>query len=152
MKVVPYTVQIIMDMIENYRMSGGSAEHHRRKAALEHELAGLVAAVQIQPCPGIPRKGCNYTAACNSICNKCGEVHHSHQLVTPTFSISTDTTAVVSNDAFWIPIDANTPRGKKLWLINKPAGSATQGQYDLDPFWTHYFPLPRFKKDESDET
>lgn len=26
-------------------------------------------------CRGVMRQGCNYTAACGSICNKCGEKH-----------------------------------------------------------------------------
>ena len=34
-------------------------------------------------CPGIPSIGCNYTAICNQLCNKCGKVHHSHQLNIP---------------------------------------------------------------------
>jgi hypothetical protein len=32
-------------------------------------------------CKGIPRKGCNYLAACDRLCNKCGKVHHHHQMV-----------------------------------------------------------------------
>ena len=42
------------------------------------------APVPLQPaaqCKGIPRKGCNYLTACNTVCNKCGEVHHHHQMV-----------------------------------------------------------------------
>lgn len=31
-------------------------------------------------CPGIPRKGCNYLAVCDTVCNKCGEVHTSAQV------------------------------------------------------------------------
>lgn len=34
-------------------------------------------------CRGIPRPGCNYLAACDSVCNKCGKVHASHLLVAP---------------------------------------------------------------------
>jgi len=32
-------------------------------------------------CKGIPRKGCNYLTACDRVCNKCGEIHHHHQMV-----------------------------------------------------------------------
>jgi hypothetical protein len=35
----------------------------------------------LQQCKGIPRKGCNYLATCGSICNKCGKIHHHHQMV-----------------------------------------------------------------------
>jgi len=31
-------------------------------------------------CPGIPRAGCNYITECGQSCNKCGHVHHAHQL------------------------------------------------------------------------
>ena len=34
-----------------------------------------------QQCKGIPRKGCNYLTACDTVCNKCGEIHHHHQMV-----------------------------------------------------------------------
>ncbi len=32
-------------------------------------------------CKGIPRRGCNYLARCDTVCNKCGEIHHHHQMV-----------------------------------------------------------------------
>lgn len=32
-------------------------------------------------CPGIPRPGCSYYAACGTVCNKCGEVHSAHLLM-----------------------------------------------------------------------
>jgi hypothetical protein len=32
-------------------------------------------------CKGIPRRGCNYLAPCDTVCNKCGEIHHHHQMV-----------------------------------------------------------------------
>ncbi|MDE3023453.1 MAG: hypothetical protein KGI54_16660, partial [Pseudomonadota bacterium] len=40
----------------------------------------LAAEPEHQPCKGIPRKGCNYLAACDSICNKCGKVHSAMDL------------------------------------------------------------------------
>ena len=143
-------VQCLMAKIEDYRMSGGRVEHHARKEEIMADIAGLVANTKIQPCPGIPRNGCNYTAKCNSVCNKCGHVHHSHMLT--THRPSTDRAATVSNEVHWIEIDATTPRGTKVWLINKDAGSATQGQYDGSNFFTHWHPLPRFRKGESNET
>jgi hypothetical protein len=32
-------------------------------------------------CKGIPRRGCNYLNPCDTPCNKCGEIHHHHQMV-----------------------------------------------------------------------
>lgn len=32
-------------------------------------------------CKGIPRKGCNYLAYADTVCNKCGEVHRHHQML-----------------------------------------------------------------------
>lgn len=40
------------------------------------------------PCRGIPRKGCNYLATCETVCNKCGEVHHLHQM--PGYGVPQD--------------------------------------------------------------
>lgn len=31
-------------------------------------------------CRGIPRPGCDYLAACGTVCNKCGQVHSVHLL------------------------------------------------------------------------
>ncbi len=58
-------------------------------------------------------------------------------------------TAVVSNDVFWKPIDAATPRGVDMWLISRPAGVSQKGKYDpTDKFFTHWFPNPKFQKEE----
>ena len=37
----------------------------------------------LKQCPGIPAAGCNYTATCSQLCNKCGKVHQSHRLSAP---------------------------------------------------------------------
>ena len=42
----------------------------------------------VHQCKGIPRKGCNYLAACDSPCNKCGEIHHHHQMVASFYSLT----------------------------------------------------------------
>lgn len=42
------------------------------RAALSEQPAPKTA------CKGIPRVGCNYLAECDSVCNKCGEVHAAH--------------------------------------------------------------------------
>jgi hypothetical protein len=56
----------------------------------------------------------------------------------------------INRDTKWIPIDANTPRGSKLQLISKAAGVAHYGTLgSSDDFYTHWFPLPTFNKDET---
>jgi len=64
-----------------------------------------------------------------------------------THKLNTDKTALVSKDYYWLPIDANTPLGVKLLLINQSAGVATLGQYFKTGHFTHYAALPKFKKD-----
>jgi len=61
--------------------------------------------------------------------------------------LNTDKTALVATDHYWIPIDADTPLGVKLLLINQGAGVATLGQYFKTGHFTHYAALPKFKKD-----
>ena len=59
-----------------------------------------------------------------------------------------DKAATVDTEYHWRLIDADTPRGTKLQLINRRAGVATYGQiFGSDSFWTHWAPLPSFKKD-----
>lgn len=54
--------------------------------------------------------------------------------------------AVVDRDYPWLDIDDNTPRGRKLQLVNRDAGVATYGTLDTNPgFWTHWAPLPTFR-------
>ena len=54
--------------------------------------------------------------------------------------------AVVSNDCYWIPIDASTPTNVKILLLGR-GGVASLGHYIHRPgetqFWTHWAPLPR---------
>lgn len=59
----------------------------------------------------------------------------------------TSTGAIVDPGIFWRPIDADTPRGAKLQLINRRDGVAHYGQFfGKDQHWTHWAPLPRFKE------
>lgn len=52
-------------------------------------------------------------------------------------------TAVVDRRYHWRPIDASTPRGTKMQLINRDAGVACYGQLGTGVhFWTHWAPLP----------
>lgn len=65
-----------------------------------------------------------------------------------THHLNSAGTAVVSDDVFWKPIDANTPRGVSMWLINRAAGVSQKGKYDShNDFYTHWFPNPKFKKE-----
>ncbi len=56
--------------------------------------------------------------------------------------------ATIDRNYHWIPIDANAPLGTKVQLINKRDGVATYGQiFSHNSHWTHWAPLPTFKKD-----
>ncbi len=61
-----------------------------------------------------------------------------------THKIDSTGTAAVATDYYWIPIDANTPRGVKLQLLGK-GGVAAYGNYQGAPFWSHWAPLPKRK-------
>ena len=63
--------------------------------------------------------------------------------------ISSDGAALITTNCKWIPIDENTPRGVKMMLINKKYGVAQVSVYlNTDDYFTHWFPLPTFEKDE----
>lgn len=65
-----------------------------------------------------------------------------------THKISSDGAAAVAPEFHWIPIDARTPRGVSMLLINKDSGVLQKGQYTTDEkFFTHWAPNPTFKKD-----
>ena len=59
-----------------------------------------------------------------------------------THTINSTHTAAVATDYYWIPIDANTPRGVKLQLLGQ-GGVAQYSNYHGDPFWSHWAPLPK---------
>jgi hypothetical protein len=62
------------------------------------------------------------------------------------FRLDSTKAAVVSQDYYWIPIDASTPTSVKILLLGR-GGVASLGQYVHRPgetqFWTHWAPLPR---------
>lgn len=62
------------------------------------------------------------------------------------FRLDSTKAAVVSNDYYWIPIDASTPTSVKILLLGR-GGVASLGQYIHRPgetqFWTHWAALPR---------
>ena len=65
-----------------------------------------------------------------------------------TYHPTNDRTAVVNPETHWIPVGPDTPRGAKVQLINHLAGVATYGHYLPGSWWTHWYPLPRFKERE----
>ena len=61
------------------------------------------------------------------------------------FRLDSTRTTVVSNDYYWIPIDASTPTNVKILLLGR-SGVATMGHYEALPgtqFWQFWAPLPR---------
>lgn len=65
-----------------------------------------------------------------------------------THKLSSDGAAVVTPQAHWLRIDANTPRGVKMMLISEAAGVAQIGLHLASgTHFTHWHPLPTFQKD-----
>jgi len=63
-----------------------------------------------------------------------------------THKIDSTATVLVATDFYWREIDAATPLGLKLLLINQTAGVATLGQLvNRGGYWTHWASLPVFK-------
>jgi hypothetical protein len=65
----------------------------------------------------------------------------------PDHRINTAKTAVVTPNVTWTRIDANTPLGVKMLLINEFANSTSVGVITgRDTWWTHWAPLPVWSK------
>jgi hypothetical protein len=64
---------------------------------------------------------------------------------------TSDRAATVDTAYHWIPVGPDTPRGTKVQLIDRRLGVAVYGHYSTGSDWTHWAPLPTFKK-EPDET
>jgi len=63
-------------------------------------------------------------------------------------AISSDGAAVVNHAAHWMPINDSTPRGVKMMLISDKYGIAQISIYSpSDKYFTHWHPLPTFKKE-----
>jgi len=61
--------------------------------------------------------------------------------------LNSERTVAIDKGYHWREIDAHTPRGVKLQLINRAAGVAVYGSIGTDPgFWTHWAPVPTFDK------
>lgn len=61
-------------------------------------------------------------------------------------------TVAIDREYHWREIDKDTPRGVKLQLINKSAGVAHYSQYMGDDYFTHWAPLPTFRKNNETTT
>jgi hypothetical protein len=54
---------------------------------------------------------------------------------------------LVADAFFWRPIDAHTPLGVKMLVINRDAGVAQISTVQRgEKFYTHTAPLPKFKE------
>jgi hypothetical protein len=73
-----------------------------------------------------------------------GRAYPATTLPQQPFTLNTDRTAAVSNDAFWNEDMAACPRSTKILLLGR-GGVALLGQYDGDPFYVGWFALPRRK-------
>lgn len=67
----------------------------------------------------------------------------------PTRKVKTH--SIVQEGNYWIRIEDDPPLvGKKIFLIRKDAGVASQGVYNpKEQFFDHWFPLPEWKEDKS---
>lgn len=64
------------------------------------------------------------------------------------YKVNTEQAVAVATDYYWLPIDANTPRGVKLQLLTK-GGIAIYGHWDgKSDFCTDWAPLPKRKPNE----
>lgn len=64
--------------------------------------------------------------------------------------VNTDNTVAVDREYYWRPI-AECPLGVKVQLINRRYGVAVYGNHNgKDRFWTHWAPLPVFRKENGD--
>ena len=58
-------------------------------------------------------------------------------------TINSNSTVAVAVDYYWLPINADTPKGVKLQLLGK-GGVAVYGTWNgKDTFYTHWAPVPK---------
>lgn len=60
--------------------------------------------------------------------------------------LNADHTVAIDRQYHWRKIDKDTPRGVKLQLIDRSAGVAHYGHYTGNDSFTHWAPLPTFRK------
>ena len=63
------------------------------------------------------------------------------------YKLTSDSAAAVAPEIHWIPIDASTPIGVKMLLIVDSHGVAIVSSRRVQDQWTHWCPLPTFKKE-----
>ena len=62
-----------------------------------------------------------------------------------THKINSDKTAAVSTDVFWMPIDANTPIGVRMQIIDREQNIAYTRVHHKGDGFTHWFPVPKWR-------
>ena len=66
-----------------------------------------------------------------------------------TIKTTSDNAAVVDTEFHWVDVNARQPPlGTKILVINKTYGVATIGLWQRSSWWTHWAPLPTFKKND----
>jgi hypothetical protein len=69
-------------MVKAWSIGGRTdAVHPDFQCGFEAGWESAAPAVPAVACKGIPRKGCNYLTPADTVCNKCGEIHHHHQML-----------------------------------------------------------------------
>jgi len=69
-------------------------------------------------------------------------------MMTTANNLDSTQTTLVSHENKWIPISwIAPPFGAKCLLIDKEQGIAYVRQYKPEDGWTHWHPLPTFKKE-----
>jgi hypothetical protein len=61
-------------------------------------------------------------------------------------TLNSEKTVAIDKAYHWIKIDKDTPRNVKIQLINKSYGVAIYGTYRFGDYFTHWAPLPTFRK------
>lgn len=61
-----------------------------------------------------------------------------------------DRAAMVDTEFHWIKLaDAQPPISTKVLLINRDYGTAVIGIWDRGEWWTHWAPLPTFRREDA---
>lgn len=64
-----------------------------------------------------------------------------------THKLTADGAAAVAPNIHWLPITKDTPVGTRMQLVDKSQGVAYIRTHFTDDGFTHWHPLPTFKKD-----
>ena len=67
-----------------------------------------------------------------------------------TIKATTDRAALVDTEFHWIKIEHRPPPiSAKVLLINRDYGTAVIGIWDRGQWWTHWAPLPTFRREDA---